>query len=114
MSRLEAVRNDRVEFVTRRPPGSPFAALEREVVVTGPPELRQLAAAGDADVLDDLIDLLDDPERAWAAEVVLAAATGREAKQVDAVAARPGEWWDAVGRGAQERWRDWLAEREEA
>ena len=74
MSRLEAVRNDRVEFVTRRPPGSPFAALEREVVVTGPPELRE----------------------------------------VDAFATRPGECWDALGGGAQERWREWLADMEEA
>ena len=55
-----------------------------------------------------LVDLLDDPDRAWAAAVVLAAATGRDAKQIESLPASPDEWWATLGETAQERWRDWL------
>jgi hypothetical protein len=108
--RLAAVRNDRIQFVTSRPPGSPFATLERRVDVTGPPELVELSHHDDVKVLDELVNLLRDPDRAWAAEVLLAAMTRREEKIVDAFARTPGEWWDSVGKSAYERWRAWLGE----
>ncbi|MEZ4771297.1 MAG: hypothetical protein R2844_23120 [Caldilineales bacterium] len=106
---LDAVQNDRIEFITMRPPGSPFATLERRVVITGPPELVAIAESGEAAWLDELVEHLEEPERAWAAAVLLAAMTGREAKLVDAFAARPDEWWGAVGETAHERWAAWLA-----
>jgi hypothetical protein len=105
------VRNDRIEFVTTAPPSSPFATLERRVVVTGPQEVVALAQSGDPRVLDALVPLLSDPHRAWAAEVVLAAMTGEEAKLVDSFAAQPAAWWDALGSTAQSRWQSWLDER---
>lgn len=107
---LAAVRNDRIEFATMRPPGSQFATLERRVVVTGPPELVELSASHDPQAVTHLVELLRDPERAWAAEVLLAAMTGREAKIVDAFAATPDQWWDAVGKTAYERWTAWLSQ----
>lgn len=107
---LALVRNDRIQFATMRPPGSQFATLERRVVVTGPPELVELAANGDLQVLPDLVELLSDRDRAWAAEVLLAAITNHEGKIVDSFAATPDQWWDAAGRTAQERWNSWLME----
>lgn len=109
---LEAVHNDRIEFLTMRPPDSPFATLERRVVVTGPEELVRLSGTGEVQVLKDLVELLKNPERAWAAEVLLAAMTGREAKMVDSFAATPEQWWPSVGKSASERWSDWLTETE--
>jgi hypothetical protein len=105
---LEAVRAGEVEFVTLRPPGSSMAILDRRVVVTGPPALVELSKTGDVDVLDELVELLGDPSAAWAAEVVLAAMTRREEKQVEAFASDPSGWWDAWGAGAQSRWAEWL------
>jgi len=105
---LEAVRTGDVEFATLRPPGSRFAVLERRVVVTGPPALVELARTGEVDVLDDLVELLGDPETAWAAEVLLAAMTGREAKAVESFGGDVAEWWETLGQGAQERWSAWL------
>jgi hypothetical protein len=110
---LKAVRNDRIEFATMRPPGSPFAVLERRVIVTGPPELVELSHTGDLRVLDALVDLLQDPDRAWAAEVVLAAMTRREEKLVDSFATAAGDWWESVGQTAHERWSTWLRENRE-
>jgi hypothetical protein len=79
-TRLTAVRSDRVEFVTMRPPGSPLAILDRRVVVTGPPEVVELSRSGDPRLLDALVDLLGDRDRAWAAQVLLAALTRHEEK----------------------------------
>jgi hypothetical protein len=105
---LDAVRNENVEFATVRPPDSEFALLDRRVVVVSPPELEQLASTGDVEVLAALVDLLRDPERAWAAEVVLSAMTRREEKEVEAFSTQPDEWWDTLGEGAHERWSTWL------
>jgi len=107
---LEAVKNDRVEFLTTRPPGSRFATLERRVVVTAPAELVELSRSGEVQVLNELVKLLKDPDRAWAAEVLLAAMTGIEEKMVDSFAASPDQWWSSVGNSAYERWANWLSE----
>jgi hypothetical protein len=107
---LTSVRNDRIEFATMRPPGSRFAILERRVVVTNPPELVNLSKIGDPCVLDELVKLLREPDRAWAAEVLLAAMTGREEKIVDSFATAPDEWWTSIGKTAYNRWSKWLKE----
>ena len=106
---LEAVRAGDVEFVTMRPRGSSFAVLDRVVRVTGPPPLVELASAGEVEVLEELVELLGDEESAWAAEVLLAALTGREAKDVEVFGSSdPAAWWETAGRGAQARWSEWL------
>ena len=69
---LASVRNDRIKFATMRPPGSQFASLDRRVIVTGSPELVELSASNDPQVLSYLVELLGDRDRAWAAEVLLA------------------------------------------
>jgi hypothetical protein len=111
---LEAVRSGEVEFATLRPPGSQMAVLDRRVVVTGPPALVELSRSGDVEVLDELVELLGDQETAWAAEVLLAAMTGREAKLVEASAGDVGEWWATLGQGARERWSAWLESERDA
>jgi hypothetical protein len=107
---LASVRNDRIEFATSRPAGSQFATLDRRVLVTAPPELVELSLAGDLQVLDHLVELLKDPERAWAAVVLLAAMTRREEKIVDNNATKPDQWWEPFGRTAFDRWSNWLEE----
>jgi hypothetical protein len=107
---LAAVYNNRIQFATTRPPDSPFATLERRVVVTDPPELIELTRTGDPRVLDELVKLLHERDRAWAAMVLLAALTRREEKIVDAFASRPDEWSETVGKTAFERWSKWLVE----
>ncbi len=105
---LQAVRNDRIQFATMRPPGSTMPTRDRRVVVTAPEEAVALAARGDLRVLDQLVALLDDADRAWAAEVLLAAMTGHEADLVNDLQGSPEEFATAIGRGAKARWQTWL------
>jgi hypothetical protein len=107
---LEAVQNDRVAFVSTRPEGSPFAVLERQIIVTGPPELVELSRSGRVAALDHLAQLLRDSHRAWAAHVLLAAMTGVDEKEVDTFATMPDRWWTEMGGAVHDRWRSWLAE----
>jgi hypothetical protein len=105
---LNFVRNDRIKFVTMSSPDSQFATLDRRIVITGPAELIELAGKADVRVLDQLVSLLRDPDRAWAAIVLLAALTRREEKVVDAFATSPEQWWESVGKTAYDRWSEWL------
>ncbi|SRR6266567_4268273 len=107
---LNSATRGQIEFVTIRPEGSPFATLERQVIVTGPLEVLELLNAGDPQILDELVTLLKDPARAWCAEVLLASLTRNEEKIVDVFQARPDEWWDSLGKTAYERWQKWLTE----
>jgi hypothetical protein len=107
---LMSVRNDRIQFVTMSSPSSHFATLDRRVVITGPPELVELSRAGDVRNLEGLVGLLKNPDRAWAAMVVLSSLTRREEEVVNAFATSPEKWWDSVGKTAHERWSKWLTE----
>jgi hypothetical protein len=110
MTREELLAAGPVEFATLRPAGSDMAVLDRRVVVTGPPALVDLSRSGDLGVLDSLVELLGEAETAWSAEVLLAAMTRREEKEVELFAGDVDGWWETLGRDARERWSTWLAE----
>ena len=110
LEKLEAVRNDRIAFATMRAPDARLPTLQRRIVVTGPPELVELTHAGDSRVLDELVPFLQEPDRGWAAVVLLAAMTRREDDVVNAFATRPQEWWATVVQPAHARWAAWLTD----
>ncbi len=105
---LSAVSNDKIEFVTTRGDRASLPTASRRVVVTGPPEVVKLISLGDVGVLEQLVNLLRDPKRAWAAEVVLASLTGHEASVVNAFTNQPAQWQESMGQNAYERWSEWL------
>jgi hypothetical protein len=107
---LEFVSDKKIRFTTARPAHAKFVFLDREIIVTGPPEVVSLRRTGDVLFLRELVNLLAERGRAWAAEVVLAAMTGREADIVNAFAADRNAWLNSVGRTAHERWSNWLDE----
>jgi len=111
---LKIVMNDRIEFATMRRQESSLPTLEREVVITSPQDLIDLSTNGDKRILDELVKLLNDPKRAWAAEVLLAAMTRNEQDLVNSFARISDEWWKSeLGRTASTRWRKWLDLNEE-
>jgi hypothetical protein len=82
---LNAVTDENIEFLTTRYDRAVLPTLDRRVVVTGPSDVVKLLSIGDVRVLEDLVTLLRDPNRAWAAEVVLAALTHNEEDIVNAL-----------------------------
>jgi hypothetical protein len=107
---LAQVRNDKIVVATMRPPGSRFAVLERRVIIAGPPAAVKLAKRGEVRVLDALLPLLRDRDRAWAANAILARMTGVGEKLVDVWQGRPNDWWDTLGKNSYSGWSRWLAE----
>jgi hypothetical protein len=105
---LDMVRDKEIRFLTMRPAHSHAATLERRVVVTGPPELVALAQTPDPLVLEELVNVLRQPHRGWAAFVLLAAMTGREEKIVDSFASTPDEWYASLGDHSYANWSSWL------
>ena len=106
---VAVIRNATIQIATQRRPHSPFATLDRRVVIVAPDEAKQLAALGDPEILADLVQLLDDPERAWAANAMLASLTAHGEDIVNAYATEPANWWAALGPRARQSWQAFLA-----
>jgi hypothetical protein len=107
-SRLDEVRDETIEFASMRPPDSRLAVLERKIVITSPEAVAVISRSGDVTLLDELVALLGDGSRRWAAFAVLAAMTGRHAEIVDTYATTPDTWRRTFGAGAEAEWRSWL------
>jgi len=108
---LNAVTDEKIQFVTAPSKSSVLPTTERRIIITGPPELLPFLSLGDPLVLDELIALLPDPYRGWAAEVVLASLTHHDEDVVNAFAAQPRQWQATIGGSAQKRWKEWLEPR---
>jgi hypothetical protein len=107
---VASLRSATIRVATYRPPNSQLATLERKVTIIGPDEAKRLEAVGDPAILDELLPLLDDPERAWAANVLLAKLTQSDEKTVDIYAAQPDRWWQTFGPHARQSWQRFLDE----
>jgi hypothetical protein len=82
---LEAVRNDKLQFREQeisirssneyiRPVGGglpPIPELRIRTIIENPPELVQLSNVNDIRIFDELLRLLNYPDRAWAANILL-------------------------------------------
>jgi hypothetical protein len=107
---LDAVDNTTIQFVSYRPSGSVFALLDRKIGITGPAAVLNLVEEADPNLLTALIDLLKDPQKAWAAAIILTALTGGDGKVVESFSGRPEKWWEAIGTNAYGYWKNWYQE----
>lgn len=105
---MENVRNETIKFATFQPPGATLPTMQRKILVVAPSEAVALARSGDVSVLDRLIPLLDEPDRAWAAAVMLSAMTWHDVETVKDFDGDPEGFLRAYGRGLRERWQKWL------
>ncbi|MEO8699043.1 MAG: hypothetical protein ABI867_03335 [Kofleriaceae bacterium] len=107
---IGTLRSDTIQLVTYRPPGSTFAVLDRRVMITGPADAKRLTELGEVAILDQLVPLLDDPERAYAASAVLAQLTQHDEKTVEVYATDRAGWWTTFGPSARRTWQAFLDE----
>jgi hypothetical protein len=70
----------------------------------------KLSNFNDLRILDELINLLDEPDRAWAAHVVLAKMLGVTGIDPWIPWIQPDEWWEQEGKTlkAKQKWTEYL------
>ena len=110
---LDQVQNDSIEFVSLRSPETQFALLNRKIKVVGPSDVVSLSETGEKKILKELIELLKDSKRNWAAEVLLAAMTGREADIVNSFSKNSAAWQESLSQNAYAQWLVWFSENED-
>jgi hypothetical protein len=110
---LTAIRNDNIKYATYTPPadrGKTPPGLYRQVFVLAPPEAVALTRSADMHAFDVLVPMLDDPDRNWAAAVMLSTLTGHFASDVIAFENAESFKGSVGERDARKNWETWLAE----
>jgi len=107
---LQMIRNDTIKFGNYRPPEATLPTRGRKIMILGPADAVRLAHSGDLHVVDSLVPLLADPDRAWAAEVMLSAMTGHDSDLVLDYESNAGDFLKDFGHGLEDAWKKWLAE----
>jgi hypothetical protein len=107
---LNAVDNKTIQFVSFRPSGSAFALLDRNIKIVGPSAVLNLVEKANIALLPALINLLKDPEKAWAAAIILTSITGADGKLIESFSNEPGKWWESIGVNTYEHWNNWYLE----
>jgi hypothetical protein len=106
---LNSLNNNTIEFGTYRPKDSRFISLGRKIKILGPPEAVKITQYGE-EVISDLIKLLQDEERDWAANVILSSITGRDASIVSVFADNYEKWQKTQKKNDINYWKNKLAE----
>jgi hypothetical protein len=87
----DALHNDTIRFGTYIPKDSPFISMGRKVKILGPEKSVEIVSYGER-IIPDLIALLRDEDRDWAAHVVLSSITGGDAMTLSVFADNVEEW----------------------
>jgi hypothetical protein len=100
-------------FISGPPPGWTTDSIlypEVRIFIINPHKVYWLSNSNDQRILDELINLLDEPNRAWAAHITLSkmlGITGLSSK-VDRIS--PSQWWELEGKTqkAKQEWTQYL------
>jgi hypothetical protein len=106
---LNSLNNKSIRFATYIPKGSPFISMGRKVKIIGPEEAVTIAQCGER-MVPDLIKLLDEEEKDWAANVILSSITGRDALMVSAYADDHEKWKTTQKERDVIYWENWVNE----
>jgi hypothetical protein len=131
MELLDSVQNSRIKFkvywvrtntyeIIKGPDGFPpppipvgLGSGAREgsrVFIQGPSKVYKLSNIDDLRIIDELLKLMDNPARAWAAHVVIAKMMGSSGLITSVGIISPQEWWETEGKTgkAKQAWIDYL------
>jgi hypothetical protein len=80
------------------------------IFIINPPQAYRLSNFNDQKILDALVGLLDDPNRAWAAHVTLAKMLGITGISSKIDQTTPNQWWELEGKTqkAKQEWTQYL------
>jgi hypothetical protein len=84
------------------------SAYKLRIFILNPSKVYWLSNIDDPKVLDELVKLLDDPNRGWAANVILSKMMGITGlgQGIDEVS--PAQWWDVEGKTGKSK-QEWSA-----
>jgi hypothetical protein len=111
------VYDKNIKYIRREVPASPFVGSDdfvpMEIItipmesftLVGSPQLVTLSGIGQYSVIYKLMQLLDVPERAWAAHALLSHMTGKHGV-VFSQYPNPKTWWDKEGRTGKAK-KEW-------
>ena len=106
---LNSLSNKTIQFGTYIPEDSPFVSVGRKIKIKGPEEAIKIMQHGEQ-MIPDLIRLLHDDERDWAANVILSSITGRDALAVSVHADDYEKWKKTQKKRDVIYWENWLNE----
>lgn len=106
---LNSLNNKTIQFATYIPKDSPFISIGRKIKIIGPEEAVKITQYGEQ-IVPDLIKLLHDEERDWAANVILSSITGRDALIVSVYADNYEKWKTTQKTRDVMYWENWLNE----
>lgn len=109
---LNYLNNKTIQFATYMPEGSPFISIGRKIKIMGPENALKITQYGEQ-MIPDLIKLLHDDEKDWAANVILSSITGRDALIVAVFADDYGKWKKNQKKYDIIYWNNWLDERKD-
>lgn len=80
------------------------------VFIQSPSKVYKLSNINDFRIIDELLKLMDNPARAWAAHVVIAKMMGSSGLITSVGTISPQEWWETEGKTgkAKQAWIDYL------
>jgi hypothetical protein len=82
---------------------------DNRVFILNSPKIYWLSNTNNPKILDELIQLLDSPSRAWAANVILAKMLGKASLgDFDIRVDKASQWWESEGKVGKAR-REWAA-----
>jgi hypothetical protein len=100
-------------FISSPPPGWTTDSIlypEVRIFIINPPKVYWLSNSNDRRILEELINLLDDPNRAWAANIILSKMLGIAGinSRIDQIT--PSQWWEIKGKTkkAKQEWTQYL------
>lgn len=94
------------------PPGFTMSPsiYDFRIFIQYPVKLYRLSNNNDPNIFDELVKLLDDPDRAWAANITIAKMLGLTGldRQTLVYETTPQQWWEAEGKTGKAK-REWIA-----
>jgi hypothetical protein len=105
-SELEHIEVDEKKVNPELFPGYPRLLTQDVIQIENPPELVELSNIPDQRILDELVKLLDEPNRGWAAHILIGKLLGHYAVSFDSKE----KWWEEEGKTgkAKQAWTTYI------
>jgi hypothetical protein len=107
---LNILNNNTIEIGSHIPEGSKFTSIGRKIIIAGPEEAKKLLKYKET-IIPDLINLLNDNRKDFAANAILYALTDRDALSITVYSKDIDGWREHMKNAEIEYWNNWIKTR---